>query len=131
MTLDFDEAGRYLQNGVPFTGQLYLEGESGSLEAEQDVRDGFKWGAQREWNAGLLALEWFAVKAEPHGPYRAFHANGKLASEKTYEFGVCIAEQTYDESGAAKESWKIGPKDADFAQWHSRKAQDANNPEYK
>ena len=132
MTLDFDENGRYLEEGKPFTGLLYLESESGALEAEQEVRDGYKWGAQREWHVpGVLTLEWHAVKGEPHGGYRSFHANGNLASDKKYEFGVCVSERSFEETGVAKESWQIGPSDADYRTWEARKQRDAGSPDYR
>lgn len=131
MTLDFDEYGRYLQDGGPFTGVLYLESESGVLEAEQEVKDGFKWGMQREWHVpGVLTLEWAAVKGEPHGPYRSYHQNGKLASEKTYEFGICVEERTFEEDGSAKDTWKIGASAADWVALQARRKQDSANPIY-
>jgi antitoxin component YwqK of YwqJK toxin-antitoxin module len=101
--------GLYYDGEKPFTGTaFYLSDVNGSLECEEEFRDGLMWGGRRAWHpSGVLEEEAQLAYGVYHGRVRTWHENGRPASEEVYEHGIRLEGKCWDESGKLTEDFRI------------------------
>lgn len=109
-----DDGLRYF-NDEPFTGVIYVLSKNGSVEAEDEYRDGLLWGLSRGWHpSGQLAFEFHNEAGLRTGMGREWHENGRLASETLYEFGLKKARKGWDLRGTLVEDYQLKESDPDY-----------------
>jgi hypothetical protein len=101
--------------GCLFTGIAFENYPGGGPRSESPYVDGIKQGVGYEWYpSGRMKEEgryWNGVR---HGITRRWDEHGRLTSTATYEFGILIAEDTFDERGTATKRWRIGTDDPSY-----------------
>jgi antitoxin component YwqK of YwqJK toxin-antitoxin module len=113
--LDYASDGLYYLDRVPFTGVLECRSEDGTLEAEEEFRDGLLSGRKRAWHpGGGLELEAECALGAFHGRVRRWHESGQLASDAVYEYGIRVQGRAWDESGALVEDYALAESDPAF-----------------
>jgi antitoxin component YwqK of YwqJK toxin-antitoxin module len=107
--LGYPGDGRYYDGDKPFTGVgYYLSDAGGWLEAEEEYRDGVKWGRKRVWfRPGALQEDAECACGAYHGRVRQWYENGRLAADSKYEYGVRIEGKGWDEAGNLIEEYQI------------------------
>lgn len=101
--VDWDDSGRLIFEGVPFTGEAVTYGWLDDVTTLATYVDGLREGLQQEWyDGGELKSELTVQKGRIVGPSREWHPNGQLAKEKRFGGdGLLASESTWDEDGQA------------------------------
>ena len=96
-----DRDGQLFRKGQPFTGLLcWIDQRDEHPDGEKEHRGGVPWGVGQAWyEGGTLAYQGRFVWGLWHGPYREWHADGRLAAEVEYDLGCPIHERRWDEDG--------------------------------
>lgn len=116
-TLDYheDDDLHYLGD-TPFSGTAYTLAKDGRVKAEMDYRDGLRWGATREWygNDQPMVSSTF-YRGVLHGRASEWHANGQIAEDGEYEFGIALWEKHWDEDGKPTKDYRLAESDPNHA----------------
>lgn len=112
---DLDDAGSYLHDGVPFTGELVETAPGGNVVALTPVVDGRVHGIERAWHRnGVLEAEIPVVGGVAVGTSRRWYANGALAEEREFtDRGNLVALRRWAEDGTLLESQQYPDPAAD------------------
>ena len=96
-----DRGGQLYHKGEPFTGLLcWIRPRDEHPAGEHEHRGGVPWGVGHAWHpGGVLAYQGRFVWGLWHGPYRAWHPDGRRAAEVEYDLGCPIRERRWDEDG--------------------------------
>jgi hypothetical protein len=99
-------------NGAPFTGIEVWRFPNGGVESETAYKDGLSDGLARTWDEqGQLRSQFTCRLGAMHGNCKKWHANGQLAEDGNYEWGVRLDEKAYDEQGALTSTFIMDPAD--------------------
>ena len=106
--LDYPGDGLHYLDAEPFTGILEFRQPDGTLEAEEEYKDGLLSGYKRAWYpSGQLQLEAECAWGEYHGQVREWHESGQLASHRVYAYGIKVEGREWDEAGALVGEYRI------------------------
>jgi len=113
--LSYPGDGLHYCEGKPFTGIAYFLATDGSVQAEEEYRDGLLWGSKKEWfRPGVLEREAECARGVRHGRFREWHENGRLAAEATYEYGIRTEGKRWDSEGNLIEDFHLEETDPAF-----------------
>ncbi|UZX01722.1 hypothetical protein F8G81_03130 [Arthrobacter sp. CDRTa11] len=101
-------------NDEPFTGIQVWRFPNGAIESETTYKDGLSDGLSRSWDEqGQLRAQFTCRLGAMHGNRKKWHANGQLAEDGNYEWGVRIDEKEYNGQGALISEFTLDPADPD------------------
>lgn len=96
----------------PFTGIEVWRFPNGAIESESTYKDGFKDGLARTWDEhGQLRSQYSCRLGSAYGNRKKWHANGQLAEDSNYEWGVRLDEKEYNEQGVLINEFIMDPSD--------------------
>lgn len=99
--LEYPGDGLHYLDGIPFTGVLEYHRRDGTLDGEEEYKDGESCGHSREWfPSGRLRMEAECRWGRYHGQVREWHENGQIANHRVYAYGIKVEGLEWDESGA-------------------------------
>ncbi|MCB9897368.1 MAG: hypothetical protein H6825_05140 [Planctomycetes bacterium] len=106
--LAFDDDGRALHAGAPFTGVAVERDDDGALLAEDTYVDGLRHGPSRMFHpTGELAEEGVRRRGAWHGTVEVWNVDGTQAEEARYAYGICLESFTWDASGELVEHFQL------------------------
>jgi antitoxin component YwqK of YwqJK toxin-antitoxin module len=98
--------------GEPFTGIEVWRFPDGVIDSESTYKDGLKDGLSRTWDEhGQLRSQFTCRLGAMYGNCRKWHANGRLAEDGNYEWGVRLNEKEYNEQGTLINEFVMDPAD--------------------
>lgn len=101
-------------NDAPFTGIEVWRFPNDAIESETTYKNGLTDGQARTWDEqGRLRSEFTCRLGALHGNRKKWHANGELAEDANFEWGVKLDAKEYDEQGALTSEFRMDPKDPD------------------
>lgn len=113
--LDTDQHGRCTLDGRPYTGLAIETFPDGEPRSEAHFRAGLMEGAVKEWyEDGQIESDEVFHRGDLHGPCKSWHPNGQLSEDGTYQYGICLARQEWDEAGNPISRYRLRPNSADF-----------------
>ena len=113
--LEYTEEDTYLFDGQPFTGISVFLRQDGTLEAEQEFREGHKHGQAKEWYpSGSIACEECWGWGLLHGLRRKWREDGTLASESMFEYGIRLWGKRWDKAGTLTKEYTLKESDPAF-----------------
>jgi hypothetical protein len=115
-SLDYhDNDRRYYLDDKLFTGVAFTLNKDGKLKSEVTYREGLPWGPTKEWyRTGQPMVDSTLVMGRLHGRAREWHANGQLAEDGEYEYGLTLWEKTWDENGRIVDDYQMKESDPDY-----------------
>lgn len=98
---DWDELGRVVHDGVPYTGEIVETDKNGVLVGRRTLINGRQNGLEQRWHpSGALKAELVTDMGRVVGTAKEWHENGVLAFERIFdERGVLMTINQWDESG--------------------------------
>jgi antitoxin component YwqK of YwqJK toxin-antitoxin module len=94
----------------PFTGVAIEAYPDGSPRSESAYREGLVEGLSRLWYpSGQIKEEASYWRGARHGITREWTERGQLRAKRTYEFGILVREQTWNDDGTQVTDWHIAP----------------------
>lgn len=114
--LDYhDNDRRYYLDNKPFTGVAITLNKDGKLKSEVTYREGLPWGPTKEWyRTGQPMVDSTLLMGQLHGRAREWHANGQLAEDGEYEYGLTLWEKKWDENGRIINDYQMRESDPDY-----------------
>ncbi len=110
-----DEQGRCALNGCPYTGLAIETFPDGGSRSEAHFREGLMEGAVKEWyHDGQIESDEFFHRGLLHGACKSWYPNGQICEDGTYQYGICLARQEWDEAGELVSRYRLRPDSADF-----------------
>lgn len=115
-SLDYhDDDRRYYLNDKLFTGVGFTLNKDGRLKSEVTYQDGVPWGPTKEWyRTGQPMVDSTLVMGQLHGRAREWHANGQLAEDGEYEYGLTLWAKKWDENGHIVNDYQMKESDPDY-----------------
>jgi antitoxin component YwqK of YwqJK toxin-antitoxin module len=99
-------------NDEPFTGIEVWRFPNGAIESEATYKAGLRDGLLRTWDErGQQRSQLMCRLGALHGNCKKWHANGQLAEDGNYEWGVRVDEKEYNAQGALINEFAIDPTD--------------------
>jgi antitoxin component YwqK of YwqJK toxin-antitoxin module len=110
--LDYPGDGLHYLKGEPFTGVMEFRYKNGTLEAEEEYKDGLLSGMRRVWHpSGIPQEEAECAWGVHHGRLREWDEQGRLIIDATYEYGIRTHGTRWDEQGQVTEEFELSEAD--------------------
>ena len=107
--LDYGPELIFTYHGQLFTGNAY-EDVPGKWLSEASYQNGLQDGPARDWYpSGVLRGESHYRENALHGTCLEFDPDGRLISEKTYEYAILVSSKKLDASGQVIDSFEMTP----------------------
>jgi len=91
--------------------------------------DGQPHGPDRAWYAdGTLKLEGFNEMGNRHGTYREWYADGRPKTEAFFELSVCVQEKAWSPTGELLRSFILQPNDPDYRRLAKKRSESGPIP---
>jgi hypothetical protein len=106
----------YPEPDQPFTGITYETYPNGQIKFDKSYFNGIPTGFEREWYSnGQLKSECGMDAGVVDVFCKEWHENGQLKSDEIYEYGIGIAEKTWDYQGKLLSEKHIEDNQSGFA----------------
>ena len=107
--------GNWLYQGRPFTGVAYTLAPDGTVDSEQEFRDGLRWGGSWEkYRSGQMYSEATFHRDALHGRAREWHEDGLLAEDGEYEYGYAMWKKKWSPGGELIEDYRLSESSPAF-----------------
>jgi antitoxin component YwqK of YwqJK toxin-antitoxin module len=113
--LTYPGDGLHYRDEQPFTGVMEFRSRDGTLQAEEEFKDGLLWGRKRTWHpSGGLELDAECAWGGYHGRVREWYEDGRLAADMVYEYAVRVHGTRWDEEGRVVEEFVLREGDPGY-----------------
>ncbi len=110
-----DDDRLYYHDDKLFTGVAFTQNKDGTLKCEVTYQNGLPWGPTKEWYpSGQPLVDSTLVMGALHGRAREWHANGQIAEDGEYEYGLTLWEKNWDENGQIVHDYQMKETDPDY-----------------
>ena len=106
----------YYVDGVPFTGIGVEYYPDGRLRCEMSFENGIHQGQSRDWYPSGTMMQQADYRHNTlHGELTEWTESGRLIRRETYEFGICTANQGWDDDGNLVSEFRLTEDDPHYS----------------